>query len=358
NVAPPTVDAVTLGEVAHSSLAEPKELYVVGCNQWLLPMPVSDKGLIGDGERRLLTEKELPCNATLQQNTLQGQYRFYAALFSAKEGLTFTYSAFRMSGEVLIPSAYIHKVRVLTGCRPILREEMEDYDFALTPAGARELIGYNPGLSDGILTELSEKALPPRKTNERLPQAVVQRIFGDRLRLSYSQISLYQNCPFHYFMEKTMDIHPLEPITFDAANIGTFVHYGMERLMKQLREEQFDYRSYNKEKIQQFGERFATEYLEDQLKDFNRSNRFDALYRRMTSLFCRVAENVLGELQEGRYLPYGEEVSLSGVSLDLEGGRKAELIGSVDRVDTYEVNGTTYLKVTDYKTGSRTFDMK
>lgn len=358
NVAPPTVDAVTLGEVAHSRLAEPKELYIVGCNQGLLPMPVSDKGLIGDGERRLLAEKELPCNATLQQNTLQGQYRFYAALFSATEGLTFSYSAFQMNGEALLPSVYIRKVAALTDCVPLLREDMALYDFALTPDGARELIGYEPALGEGILAELGEKALPPRQKDDRLSETVVQGLFGDRLRLSYSQISLYQNCPFHYFMEKTMGIRALTPITFDAANIGTFVHYGMERLMKQLREEEFDYSAYNKERIQQFGEQFATEYLEDQLKDFNRSNRFSALYRRMTALFCRVAENVLGELEAGRYVPYGEEVSLSGVSVPLSGGRKADLIGSVDRVDTYEVDGATYLKVTDYKTGSRTFDMK
>ncbi len=358
NVAPPTVDAVTLGEIAHSRLSEPKELYIVGCNQGILPMPVSDQGLIGDGERRLLAEKELPCNATLQQNTLQGQYRFYAALFSATEGMTFSYSAFQMSGEALLPSAYIHKVAALTHCVPLLREDMDLYDFALTLDGARELIGYEPALGQGILEELGEEPLPPRQKDDRLSEEVVRGLFGDRLRLSYSQISLYQNCPFHYFMEKTMGIRPLEPITFDAANIGTFVHYGMERLMKQLRQENFDYPSYNAERIQQFGAQMAIEYLEDQLKDFNRSNRFSALYQRMTDLFCRVAENVLGELAAGRYVPYGEEVPLNGVSLDLADGKKVELIGSVDRVDTYEVGGATYLKVTDYKTGSRTFEMK
>ena len=358
NVAPPTLDAVTLGEVAHSRLAEPKELYVVGCNQGLLPMPVADTGLIGDGERRLLAERDLPCNATLQQNTLQGQYRFYAALFSAREGLTFTYSAFQMNGEALLPSAYIHKIRELTGAVPLLRQEMNDYDFALTASGARELIGYRPTLGAGILKELGEQPLPPRKTDDRLPQEVVRRLFGNRLKLSYSQISLYQNCPFHYFMDKTMRIRKLEPVTFDAANIGTFVHYGMERLMKQLRAENFDYSSYNQDKIQQFGDQFAREYLEDQLRDFNRSNRFAALYGRMTGLFCQVAENVLGELREGQYQPYGEEVSLAGVSLEVSNGRFADLIGSVDRVDTYEKDGKTYLKVTDYKTGNRTFDLK
>jgi len=358
NLAPPTLDAVTLGEVTHSRLAKPKELYVVGCNQGVLPKPVSDNGLIGDGERRLFARQEIPCNATLQQNTLQAQYRLYAALFSTCGGITFTYSGFVLGGDALCPSVYVEKLKSLLEITPLYREDLNDYDFALTRESARDLIGDCPQYSKEILAQLGEQPLPPRNPDDSIAQEVVSRLFGQRLKLSYSQISQYQQCPFHYFMEKTMRIKAIEPVTFDAANIGTFIHYGMERLVKELKQEGFDYSKYNKEKIQQFGEKFATEYLADQLKDFNRSNRFGALYGRMTDLFCRVAENVLGELREGQYRPYEVEMKLDGVTLPLSHGRTVELIGSVDRVDTYEKDGVTYLKVTDYKTGKKTFEMK
>ncbi len=358
NLAPPTLDAVPLGEVTHSRLGQPEEIYLVGCNQGILPKPIGDKGLIGDGERRLLLEQALPCNATLQQNTLQAQYRLYSALFTAKERLTFTYAAFRMNGEPLVPSLYVDKVKNLLDIQPLYREDLALYDFALTPDGARELIGYEPAFGKEILGLLGEKELAPRKYDDRLPEEVVQRLFNGRLNLSYSQISLYQNCPFRYFMEKTMDIEELKPITFDAANIGTFIHYGMEKLIKQIRAAGYDYGKYNSQEIQRFGEELAKEYLAEQLKDFNRSNRFEGLYRRMTTLFCKVAENVVGELKEGAFTPYGEEVSLSGVSLPLAGGQTVSLTGSVDRVDTYEKGNATYIKVTDYKTGKQSFDMK
>jgi ATP-dependent helicase/nuclease subunit B len=358
NVTPPTLDAVMMGEVAHSRMGDLHSLYVVGANQGLLPMPVADTGLIGDRERRLFVANDLPCNATLQQNTLQGQYRFYAAVFSVRQQLTFSYSAFTIGGEALMPSVYLDRLKQLTGLAPLLRSDMELYDFAVTPEGARELTGWEPALRADILAELQEHPLPPQDPKNRLPAEVVRRIFGDRLRLSYSQISLYQNCPFHYFMEKTMGIRPLEPITFDAANIGTFVHYGMEKLVQALREQNFDYAAYTPVKIQQFGEALATEYLQEQLRDFNRTNRFNALYRRMTGLFCLVAQNVLGELREGGFVPYGEEVSLAGAEIPLKNGAVAELIGSVDRVDTYQDGEKTYIKVTDYKTGSKTFDLR
>ncbi len=358
NIAPPTQDAVTLGEVAHSRLDGVRALYVVGANQGLLPMPAADRGLIGDREREFFAQMDLPCNATLQQHHLQGQHRLYSALFSAREELTFSYSAFKVGGEGLIPSVYIDKLRALTGLKPKVRAEMELYDFALSKEGARELIGWEPSLRASVLDALGEEPPAPRDAEQKIPQAIANQIFGDHLRLSYSQISLYQNCPFQYFMEKTMRIKPTEPITFDAANIGTFVHYGMEKLVERLKQENYNYDKYNSAEIQRFGKEMAKEYLQEQLRDFNRSNRFESLYKRMTTLFCRVAENVLGELKEGKFRPYGVEVSLSGNPILLKDGGAVELIGSVDRVDTYEQDGKTYLKVTDYKTGPKTFDMK
>lgn len=358
NVAPPTLDAVTFGEVAHSRLNQVRSLYVVGANQGLLPMPVSDSGLIGDRERRLFAAHDLPCNATLQQNTLQGQHRLYAALFSTREELTFSYSAFKMDGEVLLPSVYLEKLQKLTDLKPITRGDFDPYDFAVTKEGARELTGWTPGLRTAILDELQEQPLAARDPDERLPEAVVNRIFGDRLCLSYSQINLYQNCPFHYFIEKTLRIEKVEPITFDAANIGTFVHYGMEKLIKEIIAKKSDYKEYNKDRIKQFGDDLARDYLQNQLRDFNQTNRFKSLYRRMTDLFCLVAENVLGELREGGYRPFATEFPLDNVILPLKNGREVQLIGSVDRVDVYEHKGNAYLKVTDYKTGSKTFELE
>lgn len=358
NVTPPTLDAVALGEVAHSRLHDIRILYVVGANQGLLPMQTADSGLISDRERQFFAAHGLPCNATRRQETLQGQHRFYAALFSAREELVFSYSAFDMRGEALIPSSYLDRLQRLTGLKPQYRSDMDLYDFAVTPAGARELTGWAPALRTEILAELGERPLPPRNPEERLPEEVTRRIFGNRLKLSYSQINLYQQCPFRYFIDKTMRIRPQQPITFDAANIGTFVHYGLERLIRTLQQENHNYDKYTKEEIILFGDTVAQEYREEQLRDMDQTNRFQALYRRMTQLFCLIAENVLGELREGGYRPYGAEVSLNGTVVRLKNGAEAELTGSVDRVDVYEAEGQTYLKVIDYKTGTKSFTLQ
>ncbi len=358
NVAPPTTDAVTLGAVAHSRLEDIRELYVVGANQGLLPMPVADTGLIGEGERRLFTEHQLPCNATLQQNILQGRHRLYGALFSAPGGLTFSYSAFETDGTPKLASTYIGRLKDLIDPPLLRRSDLDLYDFAVTRGGARELMSWEPGLQKAILEELRETLPPAAKEDTQLPESVIRRIFGDRLFLSYSQIGLYQKCPFQYFMKQTMGLKKLEPVTFDKNNIGTFVHHGLELLTNRVIAEGYDYEAYTPEKIQQFGEEVARDYLADQLRDLEDTPRFRALYERMTGLLCRVAENVLGEWKEGRYLPVAAEFPLNQVELPLDGERSVRLVGSIDRVDAYKTEDATYLKVTDYKTGNQEFQMQ
>ncbi len=355
NVAPPTMDAVSIGEVAHSR-PDALHLYVVGASGDLLPMPLSDSGLIGDRERRLLVQAKLPCDATMQQEGLQGRHRFYAAVFSARESITFSYSAFNMKGEPKVPSVYVERLKKLTNCSPICRMDMELYDFAVTRDGARELTGWEVSLRAPILKELGERPLTRRQTDDQLPEAIVRKLFGDKLRMSYSQIRLYQQCPFSYFMEKTMNIKPINPVIFNVENIGLFVHYGLEWLINDIKANHCDYDKYNQEQIQQYGAKLAESYLQEKLHDINQTNQFHSLYQRMTALFCMVAENVVGELREGRFRPYQTEMKLSGAPLRLENGCEVELNGSIDRVDTYESKGKTYVKVTDYKTGNTTFD--
>ncbi len=358
NVAPPTTDAVTLGSVAHSRLEDIRELYVVGANQGVLPMPVADSGLISERERRLFNEYQLPCNATLQQNILQGRHRLYSALFSAPGGLTFSYSAFEADGSPKLASSYIQRLKDLIDPPLLRRNDLKWYDFAVTRGGARELMSWEPRLQKTILAELGETLPAPVAADDQLPEEVIRRIFGDKLRLSYSQIGLYQKCPFQYFMGKTMGLEPIRPVTFDKNNIGTFVHHGMEVLTNRIIDEDYNYDEYTPDKIKQFGEEIARDYLKNQLKDLEETPRFRALFDRMTGLLCRVAENVLGEWKEGRYRPVAAEFQLNKTELPLNGGRRVQLIGSVDRVDAYETPEATYLKVTDYKTGNQEFRMQ
>ncbi len=356
-VAPPTLDAVAIGEVAHSRLDGVRCLYVVGANRDLLPMPVSVTGLIGDRERQLLSEQGLDCDATLRQKSLQGRHRFYAAVCSAREEVTFSYSAFSVKGEPQAPSSYVERLRKLTDLKPQGCVDLDPYDFAITRDGARELTGRAPALRDAILSELGEEPMRRQDPEDKLSAAVVRKMFGDRLRLSYSQIRSYQECPFGYFMKNTLKIKPIEPIIFDAANIGTFVHYGLEMLVQDIKNNNYDYDRYNSAEIQRFGAEMADQYLREHLRDMNRTNQFRALYWRMSDVFCMVAENVVGELREGKYRPFATEMKLSGQPIPLANGCKVDLIGSIDRVDTYEEEGKTYVKVTDYKTGRTDFDL-
>ena len=69
------------------------------------------------------------------------------------------------------------------------------------------------------------------------------------------------------------------------------------------------------------------------------------------------------QIRCGRFAPRGFEISFSAaehldaVTFTLGTGTKMKLTGRIDRTDVYEDDGHVYVKVMDYKTGRKTFDV-
>ena len=56
-------------------------------------------------------------------------------------------------------------------------------------------------------------------------------------------------------------------------------------------------------------------------------------------------------------LPINNSSDITPVPLDID-GRTLYTVGKVDRVDKYEHEGKTYIRIIDYKTGSKSFDLE
>ena len=69
------------------------------------------------------------------------------------------------------------------------------------------------------------------------------------------------------------------------------------------------------------------------------------------------------QLQEGDFIPASFEMSFSkvenleSVNIALSEGEKMKLKGRIDRIDTGQDKEHVYVKVIDYKSGSKRFDL-
>ena len=89
------------------------------------------------------------------------------------------------------------------------------------------------------------------------------------------------------------------------------------------------------------------------------------LFERLTKLAVVVASSLYNELLCGSFVPKYLEMrfgnspcdTLPAFELSLNDGSKITLEGTVDRLDIFKRDDTVYVKVIDYKTGTKTFSL-
>ena len=77
--------------------------------------------------------------------------------------------------------------------------------------------------------------------------------------------------------------------------------------------------------------------------------------KRMERILLRTVDTLQKQLKKGTFTPREYEASFSRME-DL-GSAKMKLVGRIDRLDTAEDDGHVYVKVMDYKSGERKFDL-
>ena len=175
----------------------------------------------------------------------------------------------------------------------------------------------------------------------------------------------YRSCHFSYFMEYGLEAKPRESAGFHAPEYGTFVHYVLEQVLRTLTEdgsrpipqdvEQSTLRVLTRETV----ERYVTEELGGLEGE---SARFRYLFRRLLRAVYAVVENAVDELSRSDFQPvafelgFGQGKELPPVELEVD-GVTVSLSGFVDRVDGWSDKGRLYLRVVDYKTGRKSFDL-
>ena len=70
-----------------------------------------------------------------------------------------------------------------------------------------------------------------RGTSEKsISSAAVEKLYGQRLRLSASRIDKFASCRFAYFLQYGLNARPRQPAAFAPPEQGTFMHYVLEHV--------------------------------------------------------------------------------------------------------------------------------
>ena len=365
---PATLDQVKVTPLTRNDRHTVRHLFLLGANDNVLPTVEQGGGILDAQERALLQQRGiLLSDATFDPLSAELQ-NIYACLAQPTASLTVTWPATDAAGSQLLPSFVVSRI-----CRlfPQVTATREDGSYRRElPAAALALAGEEMGgplwqyfAENGEGPLLARMAQARAMERGRLSPQAVETLYGRRIAMSASRIDRLKTCHFGYFMEYGLRARERTSAGFEAPEVGTFIHYLLENVNRDVCG-RGGYDRVERPALRQLVHHYVDEYARTQIDGYaEKSARFRYLFTRLRESACAIVENIADEMAVSDFRPIAFELGFGGRDGKLpaitvtEGDTALSVSGKVDRVDGWLRDGKLYLRVVDYKTGQKAFDL-
>lgn len=367
---PVSLDQVSVSEMTRNDRHTAKYLFLLGANDHVLPDPGQSGGILNEADRDELSQRGIQLAPTGMDRMGIELQSLYAALAQPTEGLVVSYPVTDVSGAELRPAFVVERLRILfPGIQvEIERPEKEYRLIAVVPA--LEAAGRTPGGELWKYLEEDPRLHGRLQAMERarhlsrgkLSKRAVQTLYGERITMSASRLERLRSCHFAYFMEYGLRAKPRETAAFDAPQIGTFLHFLLENITRDVLA-LGGFAAVGEEELRALVHQYMDRYVQQELHNFqDRNARFRYLFARLRNTAYAVVDQVAEELRHSDFVPlefelsFGDHGTLPAVVISEPDG-ELRIGGKVDRVDGWIKDDKLYLRVVDYKSGRKSFDL-
>lgn len=377
---PQRLDTVTVASAETARLNSPKVTFVVGVNDGIFPSAEKPTGLISDSDKEVLASVGIQLLRTAKDMISDERLVVYKALSSASEKLYLSYPLTDNSGRGKYPSFIIEQVEeMFDGALKMYSDKMGAvfYSKTLKSAYYNYVQGYEKN-DEGYLSikqVLSEDEFYKTKL-EFLDKAsnnpdfritekeLVKGIFSNKLRISATRFENYNLCHFKFFCQNGLKIRQRVKKEINALEKGNIIHYCMDKLLSSCKTKEEFYALTKSQIVKQIND-YAQEYKEKELGgDIGKSQRFIVKFKKTVEGIVDLVLHIQEEFRQSKFRPVNFELEISDrqgnapIRLKTKDGIEVILTGKVDRVDMFEDNGKRYIRVIDYKTGSKSFSLE
>jgi len=351
---PPVLDAVQVGAVSTQRLHQHKHLIVLGAKEGFLPGYTGSGGVLTDQERVALRELGVP----LTGGNLEGIQAEFAEIYGVFCGATESVSVYTSGDQ---QSFICRRLAQMAGgiesVDPVLGSALTDpFD-----AGAYFARWNRPDAAQmaGVSEEFYGVSQRRAYSMGTVQRRHIDKLYGDTLRLSASQIDRQAECRLSYFLKYGLRAKERKEATVDPAEFGTYVHAVLENTARTVKEKG-GFPKVSLGETLKIAEDYSDAYVAEHFSQLD-SERTKYLFLRNVQELRTVVRDLWEELQESEFQPADFEVHFGGgedlPAIAVPGKTKnAVLQGFIDRVDIWNQNGNAYYRVVDYKTGKKDFD--
>ncbi len=191
-----------------------------------------------------------------------------------------------------------------------------------------------------------------------LNRDTVRGLYGNEIYLSASRIDKFASCRFAFFLSYGLKAAVRKQAKLDPSAFGTFVHAVLEKTVLRVKDEG-GFRVIAEDRLLQIASEEISIYAAEHFPQQAQRDAF--LISRSQAEILDIVRDLGDELRSSLFEPVSCELEFSNggqlPAMRIEGKDvSCKISGFVDRVDLYEENGKTFVRVVDYKTGRKDFD--
>lgn len=406
-----SINCVTAASADRARLDSPKVVYIMGAVSGIFPYKVSESGIFSERELEILESSlDLKFNERLFRMTAEENFIAVSALSAPSEELYITYALSDASGKPQYTSPLTDNIIALTNVQPVIISELDPEFFITTPQSAYSEYVRNLGKSGELSPERSAAAAEAFGKNlkelmlsaerrsrdiysgnilkHRVSEESALAVYtgkNNALNISASRIEDFAKCPFMFFCKKGLNIQNIKKYEYSSNVRGNAVHYVLSILLAEVleksRRENISFNEcfskYTKKELASLMHSHMERYYKAEYADkgFESTPSFMSSFYKQEDVLLELILHMQEEFapENSKFSPSAFEFSIGKsygrqedmkpwkLYINSESGKTIPVLfsGSVDRIDIFTDKSSgsevTYLRVIDYKTGSKTF---
>lgn len=383
---PMTSDQVIVGDVDRSRTHKVRAVFIIGLNDGVFPSVNRDEGFFNDKDRDYLKENGLELAKGTKSQISEENFNIYKALLVAEEKLYLSYASSDNLGKSLRPSMLVAKIKKMYPSIHESSDIIKQADSVTTKKATFEDLLENIRKSkdneeiNPIWFELYNLYSNDSEYKDKLEAAIkglyytnkpvninkenLEKLYGKILTTSISKLEQYKRCAFSFYLKYGLQLSDKSLFKIESLDTGTFMHDVIDEFFDQVIQREIKLSEMEDSKIEEIVNSIINEKLTlNRNYIFTGTAKYRILTNRLKKVILKSITYIIQTIKDSDFEVFGNEVEFNKnkkykpIEIELEDGKKVELVGKIDRIDLAKGKDGKYIRIIDYKSSIKNIDL-